>query len=96
MTKREKELRKKGQNKIQQLCSELVPLATRVYYTPAYHRQKDESLRLPLSALISKGQVKNLQQAFTSGNSSAALQQLQDLRESLEEKEKQLDRKRKR
>jgi copper homeostasis protein CutC len=89
-------LRKKGHNKIGQLCSELVPLATRVYYAPVYHKQKDASLKLPMSALISKHQALNLKQALTSGNSSAALQQLQDIRESLEEKEKQLDKKRKR
>jgi hypothetical protein len=96
MTKWEKELRKKGKLKIQQVCAEIVPLATRVYYTPAYHKQKDESLRLPLSALISKTQVKNLERAVTSGNGSEALRQLEDLREGLEEFEKSLDRKRKR
>lgn len=88
MTKREAQLKKQMKQKIADICADVVPLAKRVYYTPAYHRQK--AGKLPLKKLISKERVLDIQRAIASGNGSDAVEKLRDLNESLEKFESRL------
>lgn len=92
MTKRETQLKKEMQRKIADTCAEMVPLATRVYYTPAYHRQK--AGKLPLKKLISKERILEIQRAIATGDGSDAAEKLRDLNASLEKFESRMTKRR--
>lgn len=91
MTKREAILKKQMHNIIREKCLEMVPLATKVYYTPAFHKQKP--LKITLGQFVKKDNVVQLKQAITSGNSSEAVLQLQTLGDSLLRLEARITRK---
>lgn len=92
MTKREKFIKTRMQKNISQMCESITPVAKQVYYTPAYHKQKEQlSPKFPLKKLIDKDEILDIQRDIISGNDSEAASKLRDLNTRLEDFESRMN-----
>jgi hypothetical protein len=61
-------------------CDEIVPVATRVYYTPIFNKLKPANFKVPMQKIL----IEDTKIAVEKGDGDRALQNMIVLRESLE------------
>lgn len=77
-------------SQIVDLCEEIVPVATKVYYTPVFNKLKTAKFKVPMQKIL----IEDTKIAVAKGDGDRALKNLISLRESLENFEKRISQKR--